>query len=38
MGNEEVNHYEAVDANEIQEIARQLFRHENESTLYYLSE
>ncbi len=36
--NEEVKHYEAVNANEIQEIAQQLFSHENESTLYYLSE
>ena len=36
--NEEVDQYELVNAEKIQEIAQELFRLENESTLYYLSE
>lgn len=36
--NNEVEHYEAVTVDDIQKIAQELFRLENESTLYYLSE
>ncbi len=36
--NNEVEHYEAVTVGDIQKIAQELFRLENESTLYYLSE
>lgn len=36
--NREVEKYEAVTIEDIQKIARELFRLENESTLYYLSE
>ncbi len=36
--NKEVEHYEMVTVDDIRRIARELFRLENESTLYYLSE
>lgn len=36
--NKEVDHYERVTKEKIQAIAQELFKEENESTLYYLSE